>query len=340
MRMNEREFEITGVKLWHDLGYTGKGINIANLEHTARDEPWFDGKFNDPFDISSGYGHGGQVLDITHQVLPRAGLYILPTGMSHINGVSNGPFVEQTIPLIKEKIDLVGQSMETQAINRMRDALIEEQHDNSTWVVSAGNGTYDYFNRKGRNNVRFSVGAVHLNNEGRIVRARYSSVGDEMDFMSFSNLYVNFGDGRPRKMIGTSFSSPLLKGMIGLVKEHFIEKTGIRLNHWQSYKFVRDHCTPMGDKRYYGYGLFILPEPEKIDIPKYIDGEEIPMKDIKGIYGEDAIRRMAAKGILEGFPGGEFKPGKKLSREQMAIVLDRYDKYQEEKFKQLLKEQQ
>ena len=334
--MNKKEMDITGVSLWHSLGYKGQGINIANLEHTAKDQTWFNGKFHDPFNISSGYGHGGQVLDIMHQVAPDSNLYILPTGSRYLNGVASGDFVEKTIPFIREHIDIVGQSQSSQVILEWRRKLIVEQHDNSTWLVSAGNGAYDYFNKMAHNNVRIAIGAVHINSRGQINRARYSSVDEELDFMGFSYVNVHNANGTIRKITGTSFSNPFVCGMVALVKQFFYEKTGVRLNQYQVFKFMKDNSIDMGTEghnEYYGHGLFVLPDPRTIDVYRYIKKEEQPMQDIIGRWSEDAIRELAAKGIMSGYPNGEFKPGKTMTREEYAQATSNLLKYLKEENK-------
>jgi len=42
--MNKKEFDLSGVTTWHELGYTGKGIRIANLEGTDPTLHFFNGK--------------------------------------------------------------------------------------------------------------------------------------------------------------------------------------------------------------------------------------------------------------------------------------------------------
>ena len=325
--MNKKEMDITGVKLWHDLGYTGKGINIANLEHTATDAAHFNGKFHDPFGISSGYGHGALVMSVMHQVAPESNLYILPTGVSYVGGVVGGSFAKKTIPFIKERIDVVGQSMSSRTIMRFRDKLIEEQHDNSTWLVSAGNNGYERFNKKAHNNVRIAIGAVHLMHNGNIVRARYSSIDDELDFMGFSNLdTINPNGSIRRNTTGTSFSNPFVCGMVALVKQFFYEKTGVRLNQRQMFRFMKDNCIDLGDSghdKYYGHGLFVLPHPDKIDVYKYIDKERVKMKDIQGHWAQEDIEKCIEQGVITGYPDGTFKPDATVTRAELATIIQR-----------------
>ena len=325
--MNKKEMDITGVSLWHSLGYKGKGINIANLEHTATDAAYFNGKFHDPFGISSGYGHGGLVMSVMHQIAPESGLYILPTNFIYISGIAGGDFVEKTIPFIRDHIDVVGQSMSSQTIMSWRDKLIEEQHDNSTWLVSAGNNGYERFNKKAHNNVRIAIGAVHLQIDGSIRRARYSSIDKELDFMGFSNIDTYNRSGTIRRNVnGTSYSNPFVCGMVALVKQFFYEKVGVRLNQRQIYEFMRDHSIDMGTEghnEYYGYGLFVLPHPDKIDVYKYIDKERVKMKDIQGHWAQEDIEKCIEQGVITGYPDGTFKPDATVTRAELATIIQR-----------------
>jgi hypothetical protein len=46
----------------------------------------------------------------------------------------------------------------------------------------------------------------------------------------------------------------------------------------------------------------------------------------EGSYYADSVTRMAQKGIIKGFPTGEFKPHETVTRGQLATVLDRFDR--------------
>ena len=48
--INEKEFELSGILNWHNLGYTGKNVKIANME-TCNINAWYLKKqAKDPFD--------------------------------------------------------------------------------------------------------------------------------------------------------------------------------------------------------------------------------------------------------------------------------------------------
>ena len=127
------------------------------------------------------------------------------------------------------------------------------------------------------------VGAVSLNKKGEIVHAQYSSVGEEVDFTQFGKLYVHDArkgyEWRTFLVYGTSFSSPMLCGMLALVQQFFLEKAGRTLNQDELYEFMKDYSIDLwepGHDTKSGYGLFLLPEnPDSIDIAKYTGGEAI-----------------------------------------------------------------
>lgn len=284
--MNKSEFEISGITAWHEKGITGKGIRIANMEETDPTLHFFDGKVTSPFGRVSSVGknhHGHQTADILHQVAPDATLYGLSNAGQYSGDKAEGRFIKQSIPFMEsEEIHLVNASLGG-TDNAILKARIEEaQQHGVTFVTSAGNEADSGPGGYARSGAWIAVGAVHLSGDGKINHASYSSIGDTVDFTQFSNLYVH--DARKgyldRTFVvqGTSFSSPMLCGMLALVQQLFLEKSGRTLTQDGLYAFMQDHCIDLwkpGKDTKSGYGLFLLPEdPESIDIAKYIGVEE------------------------------------------------------------------
>ena len=281
--MNKKEFGLVGITHWHEKGYTGKNIRIANLEGTDPSLWFFNGKIKDPFGIATGFGrnyHGHQTADILHQVAPDAEIYILSSGA----GKASGRFIEESIPFMEsEGIHLVNAS-KGGINNRILNERIEQaQQHGITFVTSAGNEADSGPSGYARSGVWIAVGAVHLSGKGEIIHAKYSSIGEEVDFVQFSNLYVH--DVRPGyehrtfPVTGTSFSSPMLCGMLALLQQLFLEKTGRILYQHELYKFMQDNSIDLeteGHDHKTGHGLFVLPNPDEIDVWKYIGKEEEP----------------------------------------------------------------
>ncbi len=285
--MNKKEFDLSGITTWHKAGYTGKGIRIANMEGTDPTLHFFNGKIKDPFGNVSGVGrnyHGHQTADILHQVAPDADIYILSNSGRYGSKTAEGKFIEQSIPFMEsEGIHLVNASLGGTNNRILNERIKQAQSHGVTFVTSAGNKAEKGAGGYARSCVWIAVGAVHLSGKGEILHAGYSSIDEEVDFVQFSNLYIH--DARPGykdrvfPVQGTSFSSPMLCGMLALVQQLFLEKTGRTLYQDKLYEFMKGYSVDLwesGRDAKSGYGLFILPNPESIDVWKYIRKEGKP----------------------------------------------------------------
>ncbi len=284
--MNRKEFNLSGITRWHELGYTGKGIRIANVEGTDPSLWFFNGKIKDPFGNVSGVGrnyHGHQTADILHQVAPDADIYILSNSGRYGNKTAEGKFIEESIPFMEsEGIHLVNASLDGINNRILNERIKQVQSHGATFVTSAGNKADSGVNGYARSGVWIAVGAVHLSGKGEILHAGYSSIGEAVDFTQFSNLYIHDArkgyEDRTFPVQGTSFSSPMLCGMLALVQQFFLERAGRTLYQRELYKFMKDYSIDLwepGHDTKSGYGLFLLPEnPNSIDIEKYTGKEE------------------------------------------------------------------
>lgn len=285
--MNRKEFDLSGITRWHELGYTGKGIRIANLEGTNPSLWFFNGKIKDPFGNVSSVGrnyHGHQTADILHQVAPEADIYILSNSGRYGSKTAEGKFIEESIPFMEtEKIHLVNASLGGVDNPALNNRIKQAQSHGVTFVTSAGNKAEKGAGGYARSGIWIAVGAVHLSGKGEILHAGYSSIDEEVDFVQFSNLYVH--DARPGyedrvfPVQGTSFSSPMLCGMLALVQQFFLERAGRTLYQDELYKFMQDNSIDLeteGHDHKTGHGLFVLPEPESIDVWKYVGKEDEP----------------------------------------------------------------
>lgn len=279
--MNKPEFDKTNITLWHSLGYKGQGINIVNFEN-CKDMPWFDGKVSAPKGWTTST-HGTQTMDVIHQVAPLAQKY----SYNNSSMVSNGVIVKETysdcLKFMKENdVSVVTASLGGNDHEPLVK-IYKEMAEFSALLTSAGNkGSREPssgdFNDTG---VWIPVGAYHLIN-GKKVIAHYTSSGEKTVCSGFSNLNVHTHslpwDGKSFRVTGTSFSSPMVAGQVALVQEFFKNKTGKTLNNDQARQFIIDHCDEGIHDPRTGYGLFILPHPNDIDIKKYFPDWIEPIK--------------------------------------------------------------
>lgn len=340
VKENAREFELSGINYWHELGYTGKGIKIANMESCNVDAWYFKNQIKDPLNHKRNKldnAHGNQTINILSQVAPDADFYILPTSGSYGNNYAKGDFPEKAIPLMmSEGIHLINASLGGINNDILNNRIKNAQEKGVTFITSAGNegdkGTSEYAS----SGAWISVGAVHMNKKGDINLASYSSIGETVDFVQFSGIYAN--DIRPTHkdrtiyVTGTSFSSPMLCGMLALVQQFFLEKDGQTLRQDRLYQFMLDNSVDLGNVGKdveYGHGLFILPDPEAIDVGKYIDKKtvELPannnqkendnMKftDVKETdWFCDAVEWATEQGIVNGYKDKTFRPNQPMTR--------------------------
>lgn len=282
IKENLAEFEICNILRWHELGYTGKGIKIANLEKANPDLWFFDGKVSCPtgyiYDKFENY-HGNQTMDCIHQVAPDADLITLSNAANSSNNYIEGAIIDVSIPyMVNNGVHLVNASLGGNDIKMLNDIIVDAQSYGVVFCTSAGNVAEKGLKGYAKSNKWISVGAVHYYDHDKKTKlATYSSRGKELDISCFSNLHIHDArkdyKGRTFPVEGTSFSSPMFTGMLALVQQFFLEKIGRTLYQDEIELFIQDHVVDLGDIGWdenYGYGLFVLPEPNDINVEKYL----------------------------------------------------------------------
>jgi len=218
-----------------------------------------------------------------HQVAPGAELFMLPSGVKIEGGHTTGNLIEKTLKYAAtEGVHIINASLGGVNNKILNDEMLKVREKGVVFVTSAGNDGSKGVKGYAKSDVWISVAAVHLEDKNKMELAKYSSTGKELDFSSFSNLSVHDSreKGRTFKVQGTSFSSPLLAGMLALVQQFYIENTGKALNQDEMYRFIQKHSIDLGEvgfDEYFGYGLFVLPDPEilKKEVTKVNKPEKI-----------------------------------------------------------------
>lgn len=289
-----------GITRWHELGYKGQGIKIASKEDVM--EGIFDDVLcTDPFTIMcDDADHGTSAMDLIRQVVPNATK--IATRFSEFD------------ELIKNPPDILTSSTypSNGSVDKYMPKCIELLNKGCFLVSGAGNSGTKGVLYMVKNDVFKSVGACRMV-RGEIVKATFSSEGEELDYMSFDRLNVTWKKG---KTSGTSFASPVFAGMIALVQCFFMLKTGKKLTHEQLDRFIRDNCIDLdkeGRDVKTGYGLFILPNPTTIDVSKYCEdyrgSEEENMVRYNTLdeipeWGKETVSKLINKGALKGDENG------------------------------------
>ena len=264
---NTEKLAFLGIKRFHEKGYKGKDIVIVSRESLST--------------------HGAKVVDVIKQIAPEANVMYK---LNYQNGGLNNIDVYTT-----------SYFQSSDELDRSKKASKEMADNNVFLCCAVGNEAEDNITHLAKQDWWVSVGACNLVN-GKPIRMYYSSVGEELDFMSMTNFETATGT-----FTGTSCATPVFASMVALVQNFFKKKLGRKLTNREMLGFIRDNCIDMGDKGkddYHGYGLFILPDPDTIDVNKYIEEEEEMVKynKIEEIpeWGKEAVQEAINKGVLKG----------------------------------------
>jgi len=97
-----------------------------------------------------------------------------------------------------------------------------------------------------------------------------------VDCCGLANVEVETNAPTTVTFTGTSCAAPMVAGMCALVNDYMIQHIGRPLSHDEMYHFIVANCRDIhtaGKDKKTGYGLFILPDPDSIDLSIYAGGE-------------------------------------------------------------------
>lgn len=280
-----RNFAATGVDKFHAAGYYGERVIAASGETWDWEEGDGDGCYLNPFGYPDGTNHGGITANVFHTVAPKAKLVMVSTsGRYGSNGYSTD-LMSKGFPYFEEN----GVTCMTTSLSVSHNSK-PFYSDLDAWMEklpcfvpcwAAGNDGEGKATKIGREKCSpdvVIVGAAMSGNNGKWrVTAFSSSLTDQwvVDFCAPG--YVNGSSG-------TSVATPYLCGMIALVNDFFIDKTGRPLTRDAMIQFLKDCCVDIEDEGpdyRSGYGMPCLPDPADIDIWKYQTKDEEPEPEPK-----------------------------------------------------------
>lgn len=329
-KLNKEAFDFLGITKFHQSGYTGKNITIASKESII--EGVFDDVECDDYfstDTSKSAKHGTTVMDYIRQVVPDARKIACDfSGITEKN-VWNCEGMQK---LLDNPPQIFTSSAYDSSDSKEHHMIkYQELREKGCFLVhGAGNDGEDGVLDVVKNDVFKAVAAYKLYC-GKPKKESFSSVGEEVDFASLDNLRASWDN---KRHTGTSFSAPVFAGMIGLVQDFFISKTGRQLSYENLLQFIKDNCIDVdeeGKDDKSGFGLFILPNPNSIDIAKYTnvikEENEMIYKTLEDIpaWGKSTIEKLINKKALRGDENGDLNISNDLLR--TLVIHDRLGVY-------------
>lgn len=335
-KLNEDAFDFLGITKFHQSGYTGKNITIASKEMII--EGIFDDVECDDYfstDTSKSAKHGTNVMDYIRQVVPDARKIACDFIGTVEKNIWNCVGMQKLLDNPPQVF--TSSSYNTSDSQEHHMKKYRELRDKGCFLVhGAGNDGEDGVLNVVKNDVFKAVAAYKLYC-GKPKKESFSSVGEEVDFSSLDNLRATWDN---KRHTGTSYSAPIFAGMVALVQDFFIAKTGKQLDYENLLQFIKDNCIDLeetGIDNKSGFGLFILPEPDSIEISRYINtkGEDKTMseentntyKTLNDIpdWGKSTIEKLVNKNALNGDENGDLNISNDLLR--TLVIHDRLGLY-------------
>lgn len=256
----EQAFEFLGINRFRDAGYTGKNVHIMSDEKIIQDyyktDRWQAVICPDGYQTNRKKWHGSAVMGILQDVCPDATYYAYPLSGTFSSTSYKSKCIDY---IIENNIHLFTTSCVGQEIVGGKEKAIQSCIDNGcTFFALAGNSGEDGLWGESKSDKYIAIGAI----DSDLDWLHYSSVGEEIDY----TMIAIYGTG-------TSYTTPTLCGMCGLVQDFFIINAGRALKREELIKFIDDNLIDVEEEGFdvkTGNGLFILPDPSTIEIDKYV----------------------------------------------------------------------
>lgn len=330
---------VTGVDKFHAAGYFGSRVTAGTGEKVNTESYSAGGKII-PVLGDGTSEHAVQTAAVFFQVAPETTLYSFSTNTRLAGGQKHWDFFSDCVPVIDEKrisnifFSRVENNKET--IKKHREVLKDRPWLKEFWA--AGNDGAESYSKLLQIEDVIGVGAAEVLRSSKVIGgprvypAGYTSQTELVDFAAPGNPGVNIRatsqSDSAQILAGTSFAAPWLCGMACLVDDFFLDRTGQALSRAAMVRFFKDHCQDIGEAgkdNQSGFGLVVLPDPEEIDIEKYVEVRKMEFADKDRIssWAKDAVEFCTEKGYMQGKSNNNFDPKAPITREEMAVVIQR-----------------
>lgn len=259
----EEAFEFLGINKFRESGYTGSRVTIMSDERIFEEYKNVDKERWAKVICPKGYQksdswHGSAIMHILQDICPDATYISFPMDMKGTAKKYESKCVDY---ILENKVHLFTTSKVGGNCSQAKEKAMQDCIDNgTTFFCAAGNKGDNGMLGEAKSDKYIAIGALQA--DKKLKWASYSSIGKELDYVSIG--FYGFG---------TSYTTPTVCAMCGLVQDFFIDKTGRALVRSELIDFINDHLIDVEEEGFdvkTGNGLFILPNPADIDIGKYV----------------------------------------------------------------------
>lgn len=315
---------------WYEAGYTGsRGLS-------ATQEGWDIARYNykglvTMGDVSmlSDSAHPINTAKCFFEIAPDRKLIQLP--FRYNNELSTSFFTTVFSALNRFNIDIMWGAITSPIDGKYLDPYLSQVASKFSYYMNVSNDAGEGTNKLLSSKYIHGVGAYYFD-EKTGVPIPIENMKNRNNAITHvpSNLYIPYTNdeygpmANCRKFSGASCGAAILAGMMALVNDMFLDKTGYPLSSAAAKTFIRKHSLNVG----YGFNMFRLPDPDEVYIDEYVDKHVVTVHDITNrseISAEsiDAILFAINQGFMELNEEGQFDTTKPVTQEQLAIVIDR-----------------
>lgn len=334
LKKNKELFDYLNITAWHSSGYTGKrGL-------TATQECWDIAKYNPcgktmagDMSLTTGSAHPINTAKCFFEVAPDRKLLQLPFRVNVPEMDVVREFQKTVVETIqKMHVDVMFGAVISPFNGALLDRSLHSVQDEFTYVMnaSADDGTGE--NRMLRSKYIYGIGCYHLDNGiGSPIPVTSHSLASNAITCGPMGIYIPYthmpydSTANCRRFYGASCTAAIVAGMLSLVNDYFIHKTGKPLSSKFAKKFIEIYSVYIAP----GYSAFKLPNPNEIDITEFTEKGHVEITDITDAHElnsdtVDAVLAALNSGLMTLDENGRFNPHEHVSNADMARFIAKF----------------